>query len=65
MFDEMLDVASIDEVSMQFQSNGQTLSVDHIEYTLEEITTLSIKPFSPLLNNLGSEYVEPVLPNWW
>tara|TARA_Y100000768_G_scaffold105870_1_gene77569 strand:- start:746 stop:3196 length:2451 start_codon:yes stop_codon:yes gene_type:complete len=51
MFDEMLDVASIDEVSMQFQSNGQELTVDHIEYTLDEITTLSIKPFSPLLNN--------------
>ena len=51
MFDEMLDVASIDEVSMQFQSNGQTLTVDHIEYTLDEITTLSLKPFAPLLNN--------------
>ena len=51
MFDEMLDVASIDEMSMQFQSNGQALTVDHIEYTLDEITTLSIKPFSPLLNN--------------
>ena len=51
MFDEMLDVASIDEASMQFQSNGQELTVDHIEYTLDEITTLSIKPFSPLLNN--------------
>ena len=51
MFDEMLNVASIDEMSMQFQSNGQALTVDHIEYTLDEITTLSIKPFSPLLNN--------------
>ena len=51
MFDEMLDIASIDEVSMQFRSNGQELTVDHIEYTLDEITTLSIKPFSPLLNN--------------
>ena len=51
MFDEMLDVASIDEVSMQFQSNGQNLTVDHIEYTLDDITTLSLKPFAPLLNN--------------
>ena len=51
MFDEVLDITSIDAVSMQFQSNGQALTVDHIEYTLDEITTLSIKPFSPLLNN--------------
>ena len=51
MFDEVLDITSIDTVSIQFQSSGQALTVDHIEYTLDEITTLSVKPFSPLLNN--------------
>ena len=51
MFDEMLDVSSIDEMSIQFQSDGQTLTTDHIEYTNDEITTLSIKPFAPLINN--------------
>ena len=51
MFDEMLDISSINEVSIQFQSSGQSLTTDHIEYTVDEITTLSIKPFAPLLNN--------------
>ena len=51
MFDEMLDISSINEVSIQFQSGGQSLTTDHIEYTVDEITTLSIKPFAPLLNN--------------
>ncbi len=51
MFDEMLDISSINEVSIQFQSGGQSLTTDHIEYTLDEITTLSLKPFAPLLNN--------------
>jgi len=51
MFDEMLDISSIDEMSIQFQSDGQSLTTDHIEYTVNEITTLSIKPFAPLLNN--------------
>ena len=51
MFDEILDHTIIDETSLQIQSGGQSLTVDYIEYTIDEKTTLSLKPFSPLVSN--------------
>ncbi|OUX30147.1 MAG: hypothetical protein CBE24_07165 [bacterium TMED264] len=51
MFDEVLDNTSINEASLQIQSGEQSLTVDHIEYTMDGKTTLSLKPFSPLVSN--------------
>ena len=50
-WDEMVDPGSINQMSIQFQSNGQYLTTDHIENTIDEITTVSLKPFAPLLND--------------
>ena len=51
MFDEVLDNTTMEETSLQFESGQQSLTVDYIEYTIDEMTTLSLKPFSPLLSN--------------
>ena len=51
MFDEVLNINNIDETSLQIESGGQNLTIDYVEHTLDEKTTLSLKLFSPLLNN--------------
>ena len=51
MFDEVLDNNTINESSLQIESGEQNLTIDYIEYTIDEMTTISLKPFSPLLNN--------------
>lgn len=51
MFDEVLNINNIDETSLQIESGGQNLTIDYVELTLDEKTTLSLKPFSPLLSN--------------
>ena len=39
------------ETYIQIQSDNQSLTTDYIEHTIDEMTTLSIKPFSPLMSN--------------
>ncbi len=51
MFDEVLDNTTINETSLQIESGEQNLTIDYIEYTIDEMTTISLKSFSPLLNN--------------
>ena len=51
MFDEVLDNNTINESSLQIESGEQNLTIDYIEYTIDEMTTISLKSFSPLLNN--------------
>ena len=50
-WDEMVDPVSINQMSVQFFSDGQYLTTDYIEKTIDEITTISLKPFAPLLND--------------
>ena len=77
MFDEVLDFTTIDETSLQIESGEQNLTIDYIEYTIDEMTTISLKPFSPLLNNstctisihnltdtLGNTISEPLVFNY-
>ena len=56
-WDEIVDPASISQLSVQFQSSGQYLTTDHIENTIDEITTVSLKPFAPLLNDAGCSVI--------
>ena len=51
MFDEVLDNTNLNETSLQIQSGEQNLTIDYIENIIDEKTTLSLKPFAPLLNN--------------
>ena len=51
MFDEVLDNTNLNETSLQIQSGEQYLTIDYIENIIDEKTTLSLKPFAPLLNN--------------
>ena len=41
----------MNETSLQIESGEQNLTIDYIEHTLDERTTLSLRPFSPLLSN--------------
>jgi len=50
-WDEMIDPASINEMSVKIFSDGQHLTSDHIQKVIDEKTTISLKPFSPLLND--------------
>jgi hypothetical protein len=56
-WDEIVDPASISQLSVQFQSSGQYLTTDHIENTIDEITTVSLKPFAPLLNDANCSVI--------
>ena len=51
MFDEVLNLNNMNETSLQIESGEQNLTIDYIEHTLDERTTLSLRPFSPLLSN--------------
>ena len=77
MFDEVLDFTTIDETSLQIESGEQNLTIDYIEYTIDEMTTISLKSFSTLLNNstctisihnltdtLGNTISEPLVFNY-
>ena len=55
--DEIIDTESINESSIQIFSNAQPLTIDFVENTINEITTISLKSFAPLLNNTNCEIV--------
>ena len=50
-FDEIIDISTLSDMSLYFFSDELSLTTDHIENTIDEKTTVSIKPFAPLLNN--------------
>jgi hypothetical protein len=56
-WDETIDPESINESTIQILSNGQPLTIDFIQNTLDEITTLSLKSFAPLLNDSNCEII--------
>ncbi len=77
MFDEVLDNTTINETSLQIESGEQNLTIDYIEHTIDEMTTISLKSFSTLLNNstctisihnltdtLGNTISEPLVFNY-
>ena len=51
VFDEVLGNMNSEETYIQIQSGDQSLPTDYIEHIIDEMTTLSIKPFSPLISN--------------
>ena len=51
VFDEVLGNMNSEETYIQIQSGDQSLTTDYIEHTIDEMTTLSIKPFSSLMSN--------------
>ena len=56
-WDETIDPESINESTVQILSNGQPLTIDFIQNTLDEITTLSLKSFAPLFNDSSCEII--------
>ena len=56
-WDETVNPASINEISVKLISDEQYLTVDYIENTVNEITTISLKPFAPLMNNANSTVI--------